>query len=144
MAVAGGVSLLLNANSFTMADSMGIISPKNICSALDESADGYVKGEGIGAIILKPLDKAVRDGDNILAVIKASGVNHGGRAQSITSPNEEAQLSLVTDTFEKAGISPDTVSYMELHGTGTKLGDPIGHLEAASVIGSLILVIMCV
>lgn len=172
MAVAGGVSLLLNANSFTMADSMGIISPKNICSALDESADGYVKGEGIGAIILKPLDKAVRDGDNILAVIKASGVNHGGRAQSITSPNEEAQLSLVTDTFEKAGISPDTVSYMELHGTGTKLGDPIevralkrayehfgvesrgtvaigslknniGHLEPASGIASMIKVIMC-
>lgn len=172
MAVAGGVSLLLNANSFTMADSMGILSPENTCSALDESASGYVKGEGIGAIVLKPLYKAVRDGDNVLAVIKASGVNHGGRAQSVTSPNEEAQLKLVTDTFEKAGISPDTVSYMELHGTGTKLGDPIevralkrayeyfgtesrgtvaigslknniGHLEPASGIASMIKVIMC-
>lgn len=172
MAVAGGVSLLINANSFTMADSMSILSPKNICSALDESASGYVKGEGIGAIILKPLDKAFKDGDDIIAVIKASGVNHGGRAQSITSPNEEAQMNLVIDTFEKAGISPDTVSYMELHGTGTKLGDPIevralkracehfdtakrgtiaigslknniGHLEPASGIASVIKVIMC-
>ncbi len=125
LAIAGGISLMLSPYSMVSASQMGILSPDGRCKTLDKSANGYVKGEGVGALMLKPLSKAVKDGDHVYAVIKGSAVNHGGRANSLTAPNSEAQAALLVKAYEEAGISPDTVTYLELHGTGTELGDPV-------------------
>ena len=90
-----------------------------------ENANGYVRGEGVGALLLKPLAQAQADGDHIYALIKAAAVNHGGRAQSLTAPNTAAQAELLVRAYHKAGINPDQLGYIETHGTGTKLGDPV-------------------
>ena len=82
-------------------------------------------GEGVGAVLLKPLDSAIRDGDQIYAVIKSSTVNHGGKTNGYTVPNPNAQGDLIVDALKKANIDPKTLSYVETHGTGTSLGDPI-------------------
>lgn len=124
IALAGGVSLIFSPNSMISADKMGILSKTGSCKTLDQNADGYVKGEGIGIVILKPLSKAIEDKDPIYAVIKSSSVNHGGKATSLTAPNSKLQSELLVDAYTKANISPDTISYIELHGTGTQLGDP--------------------
>lgn len=125
MAVAGGVSILLSPLNFLATGKLGILSPDGKCKTFAKGANGYVKGEGVGALILKPLEKAIRDNDQIYAVIKGTAVNHGGRANTITSPNSEAQASLLIKAYEEAGFEPDTVTYLEAHGTGTELGDPI-------------------
>lgn len=125
MAVAGGVSLDLTPEYYIATSRMGIASPTGKCKTFDEDADGYVRGEGIGAVILKPLDRAVEDNDHIYAVIKASVTNHGGRASSMSAPNQEAQAALIEDAYRQAEFLPDTLSYLEVHGTGTELGDPI-------------------
>lgn len=125
IAVAGGISLMLAPVSMIGADQMGILSPDGRCKTLDKSANGYVKGEGVGALLLKPLDKAEKDGDRIYAVIKGTSVNHGGKASSLTAPNPVAQAALLVEAYTEAKIHPQTVSYLELHGTGTELGDPI-------------------
>ena len=88
-------------------------------------ADGYVRGEGVGALLLKPLDRAIADGDHIYAVIRGTAENHGGRATSLTAPNPVAEEELIVEAFERAGVDPSTVTYIEAHGTGTPLGDPI-------------------
>ncbi len=166
-AIVGGVNTLLSSTSHNTAISAGVLSKDGKCKAFDASADGYVRSEGVGVIILKPVKKAVEDNDHIYAVIKGSAVNHGGRSLSLTAPNENAQASLIVNAVEKAGVSPDTLTYIEAHGTGTSLGDPIevnglkkafgsmqngqktycgigsvksniGHLEAAAGIASLI------
>jgi len=125
LALAGGISLMLSPFTMISADQMGILSPDGRCKTLDKSANGYVKGEGVGALLLKPLSKAMEDGDHIYAVIKGTAVNHGGKAASLTAPNSEAQAALLVAANEEAGFDPDTLSYLELHGTGTELGDPI-------------------
>lgn len=125
MAVAGGVSLILSEYNFIAASQMGMQAPDGKCKAFDKNANGYVKGEGVGAVILKPLDKAIRDHDHIYGVLKGSWVNHGGRANSLTAPNSDAQAQLIVKAFKNAGVEPDTVSYIEAHGTGTELGDPV-------------------
>ncbi|MCK0471885.1 SDR family NAD(P)-dependent oxidoreductase [Halalkalibacter sp. APA_J-10(15)] len=125
IALAGGVSLIISPNGMISADKMGILSKTGSCKTLDQNADGYVKGEGIGIVVLKPLSKAIEDKDHIYAVIKASSVNHGGKATSLTAPNSKLQSKLLVDAYTKANVSPDTISYIELHGTGTQLGDPI-------------------
>ncbi|HIJ54486.1 MAG TPA: SDR family NAD(P)-dependent oxidoreductase, partial [Deltaproteobacteria bacterium] len=125
LAVAGGVSLMLYPGTMIGAGELGVLSPDGRCKTFDRSANGYVKGEGVGAVLLKPLNKAVADNDHIYAVIKATAVNHGGKANSLTAPNSDAQAALLTAAYEAAGIDPDTVTYLELHGTGTELGDPV-------------------
>lgn len=125
VAVVGGISLMLSPFTMIGADQLGILSPDGHCKTLDKSANGYVKGEGIGAILLKPLSKALKDKDNIYALVKGTAVNHGGKATSLTAPNKKAQAEVLCKAYEEAGITPDTVSYIELHGTGTELGDPI-------------------
>ena len=95
------------------------------CKTFDVRANGYVRGEGVGAILLKPLSRARQDGDHIYAVIIGSGENHGGHVQSLTVPNPNAQAQLLQDVYARAGIDPFTISYIEAHGTGTSLGDPI-------------------
>ena len=95
------------------------------CKTFDKQANGYVRGEGVGAVLLKPLSRAQADGDHIYALIRATAENHGGHATSLTAPNPNAQAQLLVSAYESASIDPATVSYIEAHGTGTSLGDPI-------------------
>jgi polyketide synthase PksN len=125
MAFAGGVSLMLSPGAFLSASKLGILSPNNRCRTFDKDADGYVRGEGVGTILLKPLSKAIQDKDNIYAVIKGSAQNHGGKANSLTAPNPDAQAKVLVKAYQEADITPDTIGYIEAHGTGTELGDPI-------------------
>lgn len=125
MAIAGGVSLLLSPSLYVAFGNAGMLSSDGRCKTFDRRADGYVRGEGSGAVFLKRLDKAVADGDHIYAVIKGSAVNHGGRATSLTAPNPNAQAELLVEAYEKARVDPNTVGYIEAHGTGTALGDPV-------------------
>lgn len=125
LAIAGGISLMLSPYTTISGDSLGVLSVDGRCKTLDSSANGYVRGEGAGALLLKPLDRALLDNDNIYAVIKGTAVNHGGKASSLTAPNSEAQAALLVQAYREANFDPESVSYLELHGTGTKLGDPI-------------------
>lgn len=125
MAIAGGVSLMLDPNTYVGAGVMGFFSPDGRCRTFDQSANGYVKGEGVGVLVLKPLDKAEADGDPIYGVILGSAENHGGHANSLTAPNPDAQAELIVKAYEDAGVSPSSVRMIETHGTGTELGDPI-------------------
>ena len=125
LAIAGGISLMLSPYTTISGDSLGVLSADGRCKTLDASANGYVRGEGAGALLLKPLTRALEDNDHIYAVIRGTAVNHGGKAPSLTAPNSEAQAALLVQAYEEADVDPQTVSYLELHGTGTKLGDPI-------------------
>jgi polyketide synthase PksL len=125
LAIAGGVSLIIDPDTYVIISQLGALSSDGRCKTFDKSANGYVKGEGVGAILLKPLSQAKSDGDFIYAVIKGSAVNHGGKAQSLTAPNALAQSELLVNAYKSANISPDTISFIETHGTGTALGDPV-------------------
>ncbi|MFH1083974.1 MAG: beta-ketoacyl synthase N-terminal-like domain-containing protein [Pseudomonadota bacterium] len=125
MAIAGGVNVIIDPSLNIAFDAAGMLSPDGRCKTFDNGADGYVRGEGVGAVLLKPFKAAERDKDHIYAVIKGTAVNHGGRSNSLTAPNENAQAELLVKVYREAGISPDTVTYVEAHGTGTKLGDPV-------------------
>ena len=125
MAVAGGVSLMLNPETFVITSQLGALSADGRCKTFDKSANGYVKGEGAAALFLKSLSQAQRDGDEIYGVIRASQVNHGGKAQSLTAPDASAQSELLVKAYQQAGVDPATITYIETHGTGTELGDPI-------------------
>ena len=133
-ALAGGVAiLLLSPTVYKFLDGSGMISASNRCRPFDKDADGFVPGEGAGVVMLKRLTDALRDGDHIYGVIRASGINQDGRSNGITAPNAQAQSELETAVYEKAQIDPETISYVETHGTGTKLGDPI---ELAALTGT--------
>jgi len=95
------------------------------CRSFGEGGSGYVPGEGVGMVLLKPLSKAIADRDPIYAVIRATGVNHGGKTNGYTVPSPKAQAELIRATLYEAGVSARTISYIEAHGTGTELGDPI-------------------
>ncbi len=125
VAIAGGVNLILTPTVYISFARAGMLSPTGRCRSFDAAADGYVRGEGVGALVLKPLSAALRDGDHVHAVIRGSAVNHGGRVNTLTTPNPNAQADLVVHAFEEAGFDPATVGYVEMHGTGTALGDPI-------------------
>ncbi len=123
MAIAGGIQLMLDLSA--KQPQIGIESENSAIRAFDADADGTVRGEGVGAILLKPLSQAIADKDPIYAVIKGSVSNQDGKSIGITSPNMSAQEQLLLDAWEKAGIDPATLSYIEAHGTGTPIGDPI-------------------
>lgn len=125
MAVAGGVNLTLHPNKYVQLSQGGFLSTDGRCRSFGEGGDGYVPGEGVGAVILKPLKRAVADGDNIYGVIKSISVNAGGKTSGYTVPNLNAQRELIKDALEKGNIDARTVSFIEAHGTGTALGDPI-------------------
>jgi amino acid adenylation domain-containing protein len=125
MAITGGVNVILNPFTHIALSANGMLSTDGRCKTFDSQANGYVRGEGVGALILKPLSKAIADGDNIHAVIKGSYENHGGRTNSFTAPNPNAQADLLINAYKEAEIDPSTVTYIEAHGTGTSLGDPI-------------------
>lgn len=125
MAIAGGVNAILSPTLHVAFSKAGMLSPDGRCKTFDEGANGYVRGEGVGAILLKPLSKALADGDHVHAVIVGSAVNHGGRAQSITAPNPLQQADVIVRAVRKARVDPATITYVEAHGTGTALGDPV-------------------
>ncbi|MDT0268346.1 SDR family NAD(P)-dependent oxidoreductase [Streptomyces sp. DSM 44915] len=129
MALAAGVSLYLSPDSYMHMCAAGMLSPDGRCKSFDNGANGFVPGEGAGAVVLKRLADAERDGDQIHGVIIASGINQDGRTNGITAPNLGSQIELVRAAYARHDIDPATISYAELHGTGTKLGDPI-ELEA--------------
>jgi amino acid adenylation domain-containing protein len=124
-AIAGGINTLLLPDTFIGFAKAGMLSPDGHCKPFSAAADGYARGEGVGLVFLKRLSLAQRDGDRIIAVIRASGENHGGRASSLTAPNPKAQAALLRGVYARAGFDPRTLSYVEAHGTGTPLGDPI-------------------
>ncbi|NOX92666.1 MAG: hypothetical protein GXP18_09545, partial [Gammaproteobacteria bacterium] len=125
MAIAGGVNLSLHPSKYFTICSRGFAASDGHCHAFAEGGDGYVPGEGVGTVLLKSCEQAIEDGDQILAVIKGTGVSHDGKTQSYTVPNPVAQTKAIEAAFKQANISPDTISYIEAHGTGTPLGDPI-------------------
>ena len=125
MAFVAGVNLLLGSWHYRYFCSIGALSPTGRCHTFNKKADGYVPGEGIAAVLLKPLKKALRDNDNIHAVIKGSALNHGGYTPSITAPSITQEAQVIMSAWNDAKINPETLGYIEAHGTGTKLGDPI-------------------
>ncbi|MDG4752672.1 SDR family NAD(P)-dependent oxidoreductase [Micromonospora sp. WMMD718] len=125
MAFAAGVNLILTAPHYRRSLAIGALSPSGRCHSFDERADGYVPAEAVGAVLLKPLDRALADGDPVLAVIRGSAVNHGGHAGSLTAPHPQRQSELLRQAWADAGVDPAGITYFEAHGTGTKLGDPI-------------------
>ena len=124
-AIVGGVNLDLHQTKFDINHQGGALSADGVCRTFGKGANGYVQGEGIGALFLKPLDQAVQDGDNIYGVIKSAVVNHGGRTSGYTVPNPRAQADLIAAALEKANVDARSIGYVEAHGTGTELGDPI-------------------
>ncbi len=125
MAVAGGVNLCLHPRRHWILSKAGMAASDGRCHSFGAGGDGYVPGEGIGAVILKPLSRAKADGDRIQGVILGSALNHGGRTSGYTVPNPVAQGDAVAAALDRAGIDPRSISYLEAHGTGTPLGDPI-------------------
>jgi acyl transferase domain-containing protein len=122
-ALVGGVNLCSSPSNYIWFQKARMLSPDQRCKAFGAEANGYVRAEAAGAVLLKPLTAALADGDHIYAVVRASGVNHGGAATSLTAPNHEAQRDLLLDVYGKAGVPVETITYLEAHGTGTKLGD---------------------
>ena len=169
-ALVGGVNILLSPEYYVAMSRMKAHAFDGRCKTFDHRADGIAFGEGAGAVLLKPLARALEDGDRIYAVVKGSAVNHGGQANGLTAPNPRAHARLISRALESSGISADTITYIEAHGTGTSLGDPIeiegltkafrrhterkqfcaigsvktniGHLEPAAGIAGLIKVIL--
>ena len=132
-AVVAGVNLILTPWISIQYARAGMTSVDGKCHTFDESANGYSRGEGCVAMVLKRLDDAVRDGDGIYAVIRGSAVMQDGKSASLTAPNGLSQQDLIKNALDDAGVSPNSVSYLEAHGTGTKLGDPI-ETEALSAV----------
>lgn len=125
MVITGGVNVLATPEPFCSLSKAGILSIDGRCKTFSKDANGYARGEGIGILILKRLSDAEKDGDQIYALLRGSAQNHGGRAQSLTAPNPTAQTALLKQAYSNAGIDPSSVGYIEAHGTGTALGDPI-------------------
>ncbi|MDJ0460315.1 SDR family NAD(P)-dependent oxidoreductase [Streptomyces sp. H27-C3] len=125
LAFAGGVNVTVHPNKYLALSTGQFISSKGHCESFGIGGDGYIPGEGVGVVLLKPLHDAERDGDHIYGVIKGSGMSHGGRTNGYTVPNPRAQQAAVRGALSEAGVDPRAISYVEAHGTGTKLGDPI-------------------
>ncbi len=172
LALAGGVNVIISPSHFVAFSAATMLSPEGRCKAFADGADGFVRGEGAGMVLLKPLARAVADGDRIYAVVLATGVNQDGRTSGISLPNQASQEDLVRETCRRAGVPPGRIQYVEAHGTGTAVGDPIeanaignvlaegrapadacvlgsvksviGHLEAAAGIAGLIKTVLAV
>ncbi|KAL6233132.1 hypothetical protein BDW75DRAFT_252201 [Aspergillus navahoensis] len=130
VAIMAGANLFLSPDTAMFLNNQGFLSPDGRCFSFDERANGYGRGEGFGAIIIKRLDDALRDNDPIRAIIRATGTNQDGRTPGIVQPSPEAQSSLIKETYQKAGLDMSWTRYVEAHGTGTAVGDPI---EAAAI-----------
>ncbi|MEZ6138232.1 MAG: type I polyketide synthase [Pirellulaceae bacterium] len=135
MALAGGVNALLLPDFYVAFSRLGVLSPDGRCKMFDARANGYVRSEGAGMIMLKPLSSALRDKDLIYAVIRSTALNQDGRTQGMTVPSQEAQEELIRAACKKAGVSPGSIQYVEAHGTGTPVGDPLEAGALARVLG---------
>ncbi|GAA4771552.1 hypothetical protein GCM10023329_18620 [Streptomyces sanyensis] len=168
VAVAGGVSLSLHPNKYVQQREMGMTSSDHRCRGFGADGDGFIPGEGVGAVLLKPLDRALADGDRVHGVIRGTAIGHGGRTNGYTVPDPAAQARVIGAALRAAGTAPGSIGYVEAHGTGTALGDPveiaglhtaygalppagvpigtvkslIGHLEAAAGIAGLTKVLL--
>lgn len=170
MCLVGGVSLMLSPEPFITYSHARMMASDGRCKTFDARADGYVRGEGCGVVLLKRLADAVKDKDNVLAIIRGTAINQDGLSNGLTAPNGPSQQAVIRRALQNAGVSPAQISYIEAHGTGTSLGDPIefkslkailmqerradqpcwlgsvktniGHLEAASGIASVIKVVL--
>ncbi|OBH78689.1 polyketide synthase [Mycobacterium scrofulaceum] len=136
LALAGGVNVMIGPNTAIAESKSGFLSPDGRCKAFDRSADGYARGEGGAVVVIKPLERALADGDEIYAQILGSAVSQDGRTDGITVPRAAAQEAAILTALRRAGIRPDEVGYVEAHGTGTPVGDPVeagalGHVLAA-------------
>jgi acyl transferase domain-containing protein/acyl carrier protein len=145
LCLAGGVNLMLSPAVGIYFSQIGAVSNSAECKAFDAAADGYVRGEGCGMVVLKRLQDALRDGDRVLAVIEGTAVNQDGRSAGLTAPNGAAQEAVIRAALRDGGIDPGAVDYVEAHGTGTRLGDPIeagalGRVYGASRKGNPLLV----
>ncbi|UMP06978.1 type I polyketide synthase [Amycolatopsis sp. EV170708-02-1] len=169
IAVAGGVNVMFNPVTTVLMSKGRFLSPDARCKSFDHRANGYVRSEGAGVVVLKPLSAALRDGNHVHAVVRGSAVNQDGRTPGVTVPSGEAQIAVINRAFQEAGVTPDSVGYFEAHGTGTAVGDPIeaeaigsvlrdsdrahwlgsvksniGHTEAAAGVAGLIKAVLCV
>ena len=136
LALAGGVNLTLSPEgTINFWTRLHMLSPDGRCKAFDAEADGFVRGEGCGVVVLKLLSEAAASGDRVLAVIRGTAVNQDGRSAGLTAPNGPAQEAVIRAALANGGIAPDAVDYVEAHGTGTALGDPIEMHALASVFG---------
>ncbi|MFH0729431.1 MAG: SDR family NAD(P)-dependent oxidoreductase [Pseudomonadota bacterium] len=135
MAIAAGVNLLLSPELSITFSRAGMLSRSGRCKAFDASADGYVRSEGCGVVVLKRLSRAIADGDVVLAVLRGSAINQDGASNGLTAPNGLAQEAVIRTALADAGVSPRAVSYVEAHGTGTQLGDPVEISSLATVYG---------
>ena len=136
MAIAGGIHVIASPLSTVAMTKFGAMSPRGRCRAFDASADGYVRGEGGGAVILKPLSRAILDGDRIYCLLLSSAVNNDGFSNGLTAPNPKAQEEVLRLAYRQAGVAPDKVDYVETHGPGTNLGDPIEAGALGAVLGA--------
>jgi phthiocerol/phenolphthiocerol synthesis type-I polyketide synthase B len=135
VAIAGGVNLLLSPAVFRGFDQSGALSATGSCHAFDADADGFVRGEGCGVVVLKRLSDALRDRDRLLAVVRGSAVNQDGRSNGLLAPNPAAQMAVLRSAYANAGVASHEVDYVETHGTGTLLGDPIEARALGKVLG---------
>jgi acyl transferase domain-containing protein/acyl carrier protein len=135
LALACGVNLILTPEGHIYFCKLRATSPDGKCKTFDASANGYVRGEGCGVVVLKRLSDAQRDGDRIQAVIRGTAVNHDGRSNGLTAPNGAAQEAVIRQALVSGGLKPEEVGYIEAHGTGTPLGDPIELQALAAVLG---------
>ena len=136
LAVAGGVNVVLSPALAINFSKAGAMARDGRCKVFDARADGYVRSEGAGVVVLKPLSRAIADGDPIYAVIRGGAVNQDGRTNGLMAPNPHAQEAVLRTAYARAGVRPEQVGYVEAHGTGTLLGDPIEAKALAAVVGA--------
>jgi acyl transferase domain-containing protein len=135
LALAGGVNVMASPALTIALSKARMLAPDGKCKTFDARADGYVRGEGSGVVVLKRLSDAEQNDDRILAVIRGSAVNHAGHSAGLTVPSRAAQAKVIQAALEQAGLAPHEIDYLEAHGTGTALGDPIEVLAAADALG---------
>lgn len=136
LALAGGANVLLTPATMITFSNAHMLAPDGRCKTFDAAADGYVRGEGCGVIVIKRVEDAVRDGDRIRAVIRGSAINQDGASGGLTVPNGVAQQRVIADALKRSGVAPSDVGYLEAHGTGTSLGDPIEVQAAGAALGA--------
>ncbi|MDO5511253.1 polyketide synthase Pks13 [Corynebacterium sp.] len=135
VAVAGGVNILASPFVTTAFGELGVLSPTGHIHAFSDDADGFIRADGAGVVVLKRVADALADGDSILAVVKGSAINSDGHSNGLTAPNPEAQIDVLARAYADAGVDPAEVDYVEAHGTGTILGDPIEATALGAVLG---------
>ncbi len=136
LVLAGGCQVLLEPAGSVSASAQGMLSPTGRCHSFDTDADGFVRSEGCAVVLLKRLPDALRDGNRILAVVRGTAANQNGRSDTLTMPNEDAQIAVYRAALAAAGVEPETVGAVEAHGTGTPVGDPIEYRSLAQVYGA--------